>query len=116
MKQRGRPEYDFQRLVIGIAQRAGWKVGHFRGVRVLHKDGSTNWQTPVDADGAGFPDTLMLRGHERLVAELKVGHNKPSPAQKAWLQAFEIAGIPAFTWTPNDMAEITKVLIEGPDK
>ena len=103
-------ENDFQDTVIKLAKLHGWRVAHFRPSRT--KDG---WATAVSADGKGFPDLFMLRdstGH-RVAAELKVGHNKTTPEQDAWLTAMEACGIPAFVWKPCDWDEIEDVLTNG---
>jgi hypothetical protein len=58
----------------------------------------------------GFPDLVGMRGESLWVAELKRVGKKPRPEQKLWLAAFAAAGIPAFCWTPKDMAIIREVL------
>ena len=44
----------------------GGRVAHFRPPRTVH-----GWRTAVAADGAGFPDLVMVRGSRLLAAELK---------------------------------------------
>lgn len=58
----------------------------------------------------GFPDLVLLRPPQLIVAELKVGKNKPTPEQNLWLNLFEEANVPAYVWTPNDFEEIREVL------
>ena len=103
-------EEEFQRAVIDLARSLGWVVAHFRKVRVQRKDGTTYWETPVQADGAGFPDLLMLNRTRQIVAELKFGKNRPSEAQKAWLGRFGAAGVPWYVWYPADWPEIVAAL------
>ena len=103
-------EAGFQQQVIQMAKLRGWKVAHFRGVQVTRRDGSTFHQTPVQADGAGFPDLVMLRGARQVSAELKVPPNKPTDRQMAWLAAFAMAGAETFVWTPDDWPLIEKTL------
>src|SRR5262245_27573014 len=63
-------EAGFMRTVIQLAQVCGWRVAHFRPARTAH-----GWRTAVRGEGKGFPDLLLVRGEELLVAELKVGRN-----------------------------------------
>lgn len=67
-----------------------------RGKRVV-------WETPVQADGAGFPDLILVR--DRVVwAEIKVGRNKLSEAQERWRTALN--GIAEFhVWREDDWLE-----------
>jgi hypothetical protein len=100
----GVSERDFQRTVIEAAQLLGWRVAHFRPAQTKH-----GWRTPVAADGAGFPDLVLLRGRELLVRELKDG-SKLTPAQEAWLRAFSDASVDASVWTPVMWDEIERSL------
>lgn len=61
---------------------------------------------------AGFPDLVLLRPPQIVVAELKVGKNKVTAEQNLWLNLFEECGVPAYVWrdTENDWREIRKVL------
>lgn len=99
-------ESAFQKQVIDLAHLYCWRAAHFRPAQV--KDG--RWVTPVAADGKGFPDLLLLRGSQQIVAELKVGRNKPSLEQEAWLAAFQLAGVEAHVWRPQDWKSIEEAL------
>jgi hypothetical protein len=60
---------------------------------------------------AGFPDIVALRGSRILVAELKGPKTRVTAEQRAWLAAFEVAGVPAFLWRlPGDWAQVGEVL------
>jgi hypothetical protein len=48
-------ERDFQSAVVPCARLFGWRVAHFRAAQTKH-----GWRTPVEADGKGFPDLLLL--------------------------------------------------------
>lgn len=86
--------------VIETARIFGWKVAHFRSVPVK-RGKRVVWETPVQADGAGFPDLCLVR--ERVVfAELKVGYNKPSEAQDDWINCLRKAGVEAYLWREAD--------------
>lgn len=93
----GCSEKQFQDWIVGMAKANGWLVAHFRGVRVQRKDGATRWQTPVDVDGAGFPDLILLHVARKamMALEAKVKPNTPTAAQEAWIAAF--AAIPSCT-------------------
>lgn len=103
-------ESEFQLQVIEYAQLRKWKVAHFRAVCVRRANGETYYETPVAANGKGFPDLLMVRGDRLLVAELKVPGNTTSPEQDEWLTRFRGAGVPAFVWFPEDWPAIEEVL------
>jgi hypothetical protein len=108
------PEASFQFELIRFARSLGWKVAHFRRVRVQRKNGETYWETPVAADGTGFPDLLLIRENRCVVAELKAAAGRVRPEQAAWLAAFAAAGIPAYVWKPRDWPEIRRTLGRGP--
>jgi hypothetical protein len=98
-------EREFQIQIIRYAQLLGYKVAHFRVART-----SSGWRVPIEADGTGWPDLVMVRDKKILVAELKVQNRPLTRQQAAWLQALEGAGVAAYHWTPNDWREIQEVL------
>jgi hypothetical protein len=102
-------EADFMDQVIRYARLMGWRVAHFRKVRVQRGNGSVYWETPVAADGKGFLDLVLVR--DRVVAvELKVGTNKPTWEQEEWITAWTRAGVETYVWKPSMWAEIEKAL------
>lgn len=109
MKGRRDTESDFQRSVLDLARVFGWRSAHFRSVCVQRSDGSTRWQTPVQGDGAGLPDLVLVR--ERVVwVELKSDRGLISNEQKVWLEALRRAGQEVYVWRPKDWNEIVKCL------
>jgi hypothetical protein len=58
-------------------------------------------KTPVQADGAGFPDLVLVRDGV-LWVELKVGGNTLSDAQAAWARALDLAGAEYHVWTDRE--------------
>ncbi len=98
-------ERDFQGAVIETARLAGWKVAHFRAARTRH-----GWRTPVAADGAGFPDLLLVRGAQLVAAELKSAAGKVAGAQAEWLDALDGAGVAVYVWRPDDWPEVVETL------
>jgi hypothetical protein len=99
-QSRSMPEKDLQRGVIDVARVFGWRVAHFRTVPV--KRGSrVIWETPVQADGAGFPDLVLVRDRV-LWIELKVGKNTLTEEQAEWARALDAAGAERYVWTEHD--------------
>lgn len=109
-RTRAGTEAGFTKAVIDYAHLTGWLAAHFRTTRTQRRDGSIHYQTPVQGDGAGFPDLLLVRGGRVLAAELKMPGRKTTPEQDAWLRAFRTAGVPAYLWVPGDWPEIERVL------
>lgn len=88
-------EKSFMATVVELAKLRGWKVFHvFDSRRCV----------------AGFPDLLLIRGTQLIVAELKVGRNTATAEQVEWLRAFEGAAVTAHVWYPEMWDVIEKVL------
>lgn len=105
----GCSEAEFQERVIELAHAHGWRVAHFRRVRVSRKNGSVYYETPVAADGKGFPDLELVR--ERLVKmELKSQKKRREPEQVLWGRAYERAGVEYYWFRPSDWEAIKSVL------
>lgn len=101
-------EAEFTTQVLKLAKLRGWRSAHFRPAET-----KKGWRTAVQGDGKGFPDLVLLRGEDIIVAELKVGRNKPTTEQEEWLEAFNRANVSAWVWTPNDWPEIESRLGRG---
>lgn len=104
----GPSEAEFTDQVLALAKLRGWLRLHIRPART-----AKGWRTPVQGDGKGFPDLLLLRGDCLLVAELKVKGRRTRPEQDEWLSRFERAGAATFRWTPADWKDIERVLEHG---
>jgi VRR-NUC domain len=105
-------EAEWQRTVIEYAQLRKWRVAHFRPART-----EQGWRTPVQADGAGFPDLVMVRHGEIIVAELKSERGRVTPAQLDWLEDFRQVrnvwpepSLEVFVWRPSDWPVVEQVL------
>ena len=101
-------ERFFNDGVIDAAEHYGWRTFHLRDRQSIHI-----------VRGRGFPDLVMFRkdpdtGHiELLAAELKRGYDSATtPEQDEWLEALK-QHIPAYTWRPEEWAEIDDVLKNG---
>lgn len=99
-------EATFQSAVIDYAQRKGWRVAHFRPAQNARGD----WRTPVAADGAGFPDLVLVR--DRVIfAELKSHTGRVREDQHAWLDALRgAAQTEVHVWRPADWPTIEETL------
>jgi hypothetical protein len=101
-------ERQFQDQVVALARLCGWRVMHSRPA--LDRRG--RWSTAILGD-SGYPDLTMVRSGRLLLVELKVGKNKPSPEQRAWLDLLDqVMGdaVAVYVWTPKDWSEIQRVL------
>jgi hypothetical protein len=104
-------ERELQAGVIDVARLFSWRVAHFRSVPV-RRGKRTVWETPVQADGAGFPDLVLVR--ERVLwIELKVGKNTLSAPQADWLEALRGAGEEVHVWTEHEWQDGTVELTLG---
>jgi hypothetical protein len=74
--------------VAASARLLGYRVFHVRPARRAE-----GWSTPVAFDGAGWPDLALCGRGRFLLRELKVGTNKLSDAQAAWLEDLNSCGV-----------------------
>lgn len=100
-------EKDLLGSIIEQARARRWKVAHFASAPIM-RGGRIVWMTPVQADGKGFPDLLMVR--ERVLAvEVKGGSHKPTVEQSDWLIAMRMAGATTAVWTPREWDDGTVI-------
>lgn len=94
----------FLGMVLDLANLRGWLAAHFRPAKT-----ERGWRTAVQADGAGFPDLVLVR--DRVIyAELKSEKGSLSSAQGIWMLALEKAGQEIYCWRPSDWPKIEEVL------
>lgn len=100
-------EAQFQQAVIELAQLNGWRVAHFRTAKV-----GNSYQTPVSADGAGFPDLVLVHSKRQRIwfVELKSETGRLSKPQRAWMDALEASGALTGVWRPSDWRYIVAAL------
>lgn len=93
-------ERDFQAAVIDLGHVFGWRCAHFR--TAMNARGK--YQTPVGADGKGWPDLVLCHRDRRVVLfrELKTDVGRCSPEQLRWLNELAEAGQDAAVWRPSD--------------
>lgn len=109
-------EAQFQAQIVDLAKMSGWLVHAERPAQYQ----SGRWATHIQGM-AGFFDLVMIRDGDVIFAELKVGKNKPSEAQNAWIDALAPAlhlsrnplmpSVRAFVWRPADMPAIQRILL-----
>ena len=113
-------EDQFQKQIIQLAKMCGWRVAHFRSVPIRSKNGSVYYATPVQADGEGFPDLVLVHAKRRMLAFIEVKRSLKenlSSEQRAWLEdlfaASEYDRIYRWVtdiWRPEEWPEIEKFL------
>jgi len=102
-------EKEFQGQILDLAKIFRWRRAHFRAARTKH-----GWRTPVQADGKGFPDLVLVKPPRLIIAEVKRQDTKPDDHQLEWLNDF--AGVPnveVYTWKPADWDDIVAILAKG---
>ena len=92
-------EREFQRRVVALAERYGWQCHH-----------TPNQRFGQTSAAKGFPDLVLRRGVEMLVAELKTDRGAVKPEQKEWLELFSGYGVEAYLWRPRDWNNIVGIL------
>lgn len=122
-------EQHFTEQVIQLARFYGWRAAHFRAAQTTR-----GWRTPVQGDGKGFPDLVLVRPPELIFAELKTPRGRLSREQAGWVAALEdvsrglahtraIANpfsalepfpvVDVYVWTPDDFDALHGRLARG---
>jgi hypothetical protein len=84
--------------VLDAAKKLKLRTAHFRPAQTK----SGRWVTPVQGDGKGWPDLVIVGPSGSLLRELKSATGSLSPEQKLWLQWLTDAGHDADVWKPRD--------------
>lgn len=84
-------EAEWQALVVQYARLHGWQVFHH-----------------LDSRGTepGWPDLVLIRPPDLVVAELKSERGKLTPSQEKTIAALTECGIEAHVWRPRHEAEV----------
>ncbi len=95
-------ERDLQNAIVDAAHLYGYLVFHTRPAL-----SAKGWRTPVQYDGKGFPDLVLMRDDGMIFAEIKSSNGNLSREQEHWLDG--LAKVAAVTsrvrvcvWTPAD--------------
>lgn len=92
--------------VLDLAALRGWKRAHFRKAR-----SNKGWRTPVQADGQGFPDLILVKPGRMIAAECKGQRESLTVEQVNWLQLLDtVPGITADVWRPAHWKRIERIL------
>lgn len=96
MRELVRSERAFQRDVVNEARARGWLV-------------FCTWNSMHSPEGE--PDLRLVRPPRIVFAELKVGKNRPTSAQRKALEALrDCPGVESYLWYPRDWSAIRMVL------
>ena len=87
-------EAALQSAIVDLAHLYGWKVALFRPAKTWQ-----GWQTPVGADGKGWPDLTLVRDRI-LFVECKSDSGRLTKEQLAWIEALRAGGAEAYVWNP----------------
>ena len=101
-------EAQFQKQIVELAQYYRWLVAHFRPA--WNKKGD-KCRTPVQADGAGYPDLCMVKEGRIIFAEVKSEGGVVSSDQWKWLTVLESSQkCEVYIWYPRDWESIKNIL------
>lgn len=108
-------EAQWQSQVVEYAQLRGWLVAHFRTAQTARGA----YVTPVAADGAGFPDLVLVRDGRLIFAELKRQTGRTTTQQDIWLKALQtceyddwqsLMAVKVVVWRPSDWPAVERAL------
>lgn len=95
-------EAAFTNQIVALAKLYRWRVAHFRPAQMQ----SGRWATPMQGD-KGFPDLVLARDGEVILAELKTNTGRLGQGQPEWAQQI---GAQYRLWRPRDMDQIVEEL------
>lgn len=107
-------EAVFQAQVIALAQFYQWRIYHPPDNKPTRTRGGVDARQRV---ARGFPDLILIRGPELIVAELKRHNGRTTREQDEWLDAWRTIGDAIFD-AIAELENITQgaagVTLEGP--
>jgi hypothetical protein len=105
------PEASLLAQVMGYARMRGWHAWHDRATNAPRRCRECGTYRRLPRNAAGFPDLVLVRRPDIIIAELKAEGEKPTTQQTGWLNEFAACGVRAFVWRPSDWDEITRILL-----
>ncbi len=97
-------EEEWQKQVVDLARLLGYRVAHFRPAKT-----AKGWRTAVSADGAGWPDLVLVR-ERTIFLELKREQGKLSEDQAVWIRSLHAAGAEIYVVRPRHLDYLVQVL------
>jgi hypothetical protein len=108
--RKGRPEAELQDEIISHLQGLGYVCAHFRPARVM-RGGKEMYETPVAAEGKGFPDIMAVRLGTALAIEVKSEEGVLREEQVMWLSAWgSVPGVTAMVIRPSSWRDVKRWL------
>jgi len=104
------PEAVLLRQVMAYAHMRGWHCWHDRATNGPRRCYSCGIFLRQPRNAPGFPDLVLVRRPQVIIAELKAEGEKPSSQQVDWLDELRACGIDTYVWRPSDWAAIQEIL------
>lgn len=89
-------EREWQSEVVRIAALGGWRHHHQYNSRRSIK---------------GWPDLVLARPPELIIAELKTRRGRVGPEQTEWLETLAACGVEVYIWRPDNLDEVSSRLL-----
>lgn len=104
-------ELECERTILDAAQIAGWRRHGERAAMGKTK----GYRTPIKGE-AGWPDLVLARRGQFVVAELKRDPNEPTDEQVAWLTILDNRPhvVALVLWVPDEMDAFNTRLFNRP--
>lgn len=88
-------EKAWQAVVVDLACVHGWVAVHFR---------------QMVGNPAGYPDLMLFRGEEVILAELKTETGRVSRRQQEWIDKLAAVGTTVHVWRPSEWSIVVEML------
>jgi hypothetical protein len=94
------------------ADRGGWYTWHDNATNAPRRCPACGSMRRGARNACGLPDLLLWRAGRHIVAELKAEGGRLTDTQRAMLDRYRAAGIPAYVWRPSDHVQVFAVLLD----
>lgn len=102
------PESMIQDAIKQTAALTGWRYRHFHDSR---RQVGSRWVG--DADAKGWPDTVLARHGELVIAEVKTHNGHLTREQREWLEALTECGVECWVVKPLTLDQFSTRLVYG---